>query len=41
MQNILYIFISHKDNIDNVYIRIQSMMKVHSNDQYVIVKGGS
>lgn len=40
MENILYIFITHQNNINNVYNRIQNMMASHDNTNYIIVKGG-
>ena len=40
MENILYIFISHENNISNIYNRIQTMMASHNNSNYIIVKGG-
>ena len=38
MNNILYIFISHQNNINNVYDRIKNMMDTNNN--YIIVQGG-
>ena len=40
MENILYIFISHQNNINNIYDRIKNMMNSHNNTNYIIVKGG-
>lgn len=40
MENILYIFISHQNNINNIYDRIKNMMNCHNNTNYIIVQGG-
>ena len=40
MENILYIFISHENNISNIYNRIKTMMDSHNNTNYILVKGG-
>ena len=40
MNNILYIFISHQNNINNIYDRINNMMDSHNNTNYIVVKGG-
>ena len=39
-QSILYIFFTHKLNIDKVYDKITIMMKLHNNDDFIIVQGG-
>ena len=39
MTNILYIFISHTLNIDNVFLRIKNMMLQNNNNNYIIVRG--
>ena len=41
MHNILYLFITHKNNLKNVYSRIEQMMVVANNTNYIIVQGGS
>ena len=40
MDNILYIFITHQNNIDNIYDRIKIMMNSFNNSNYILVKGG-
>ena len=40
MNNILYIFITHQNNINNIYDRINNMMHYFSNTNYIVVKGG-
>ena len=40
MNNILYIFLTHRDNINKIYDRIQTMMASHDNTNYIIVQGG-
>ena len=40
IQSILYIFFTHKLNIDKVYDKITIMMKLHNNDDFIIVQGG-
>lgn len=40
MNNILYIFITHQDNINNVIKRINTMMTSLDNNHYIIVQGG-
>ena len=37
----LYVFISHKNNLSNVYSRIKQMMDAADNTNYIIVHGGS
>ena len=39
-QNILYIFFTHKLNLNKVYDRIINMMKNHNSYDFVIVQGG-
>ena len=39
-QNILYIFFTHRLNIDKVYNRITNMMLNHKCNDYIIVQGG-
>jgi len=41
MENILYIFISHQNNINNCYGRIKNIMDSHNNSNYILVKGGN
>lgn len=40
MENILYIFFTHQDNINNVSERIYKMMASLNNNHYIIVVGG-
>ncbi len=40
MDNILYIFFTYQDNINNCYDRIKNMMNCHNNTNYIIVQGG-
>ena len=40
MENILYIFISHKNNINKIYDRIKNNMNSNNNSNYIIVLGG-
>ena len=40
MNNILYIFITHQNNINNIYDRINNMMNSNNNTNYIVVKGG-
>lgn len=40
MENILYIFISHQNNINNIYDIIKIMMNCHNITNYIIVQGG-
>ena len=39
-QSILYIFFTHKLNINKVYDRITNMMKNHNSNDFIIVQGG-
>ena len=41
MEKILYIFITHKKNIENTHKRVTVMMQNVDNSNYVIVQGGS
>jgi len=38
--SLLYIFFTHKLNIDKVYDRITNMMKQYNSDDFIIVQGG-
>lgn len=40
MNNILYIFFTHQDNINNIYDRIKNMMNSLNNSNYILVQGG-
>ena len=40
MNNILYIFFTHQDNINKIYDRIKNMMNSLNNSNYIIVQGG-
>jgi hypothetical protein len=40
MDNILYIFITHQNNINNIYDRIKNMMNSLNNYNYILVQGG-
>ena len=41
MENILYIFFTHQNNINNVSKRINIMMSSLNNNNYIIVQGGN
>lgn len=40
LKKFLYVFISHKNNLSNVYSRIKQMMDAADNRNYIIVHGG-
>ena len=40
MNNILYIYFTHQDNINNINDRIKNMMNSHNNYNYILVQGG-